>query len=130
MNDIESDPNAELRDRIRQKAAARAEATLYSLNNPYLSQEDKMEVELWFQFPGNVSLVTMLACLVYSSYVPLSLVPKLRLGNALEGDRRFPEARAGLRGSQAGGWEPVAKTGKSELSPCPAIPPIPNRPPG
>ncbi len=31
-----------------------------------------MEVELWFQFPINVGLVTMLGCLVYSIYVPLS----------------------------------------------------------
>ena len=69
---MEHDQCSELRDRIKKEAAGYAEANVYSLNNPYLSQDDKVEVELWFQFPGNVSLVTMLACLVYSSYEPLS----------------------------------------------------------
>ena len=37
------------------------------------------------------------------------LVPKLRLGNALEGSSRFPETKRSFaeRGSQAGAWEPA-----------------------
>lgn len=69
---MEYDADAVLRENIRRQAAARAEATVYTLGNTYLSQEQKMEVEHWFQFPGNIGLVTMLACLVYSVYSPLS----------------------------------------------------------
>jgi predicted outer membrane lipoprotein len=69
---MENDRDAKLIEKIHQKAGAHAEATVYSLGNTYLSQEEKIEVELWFQFPGNISLVTMLTCLVYSSYLPLS----------------------------------------------------------
>ncbi len=44
----------------------------YTLGNTYLSQAEKTEVEFWFQFPGNSGLITILICLVYSAYSPLS----------------------------------------------------------
>lgn len=69
---MNSDSDSELRERVQRQAAAHAEATVYSLSNPYLSGEQKTEVEMWFQFPGDVSFIAMLACLVYSTYSPLS----------------------------------------------------------
>lgn len=41
----------EIRQEIRRKAAARAEATVYSLQNPYLSPRQKAMVESVYQFP-------------------------------------------------------------------------------
>jgi hypothetical protein len=69
---MEPDQIDKMRERIHKKAIACAEAQVYSIDNPYLSRADKVEVELWYQFPMHVSLITMLACLVYSSYYPLS----------------------------------------------------------
>lgn len=39
------------RARIHQQAAAKAEATVYSLNNPYLTDYQKAQVEVVYQFP-------------------------------------------------------------------------------
>ena len=44
----------QLRAEIRKKAEAHAEATVYSLNNPYLSRREKAIVEAVYQFPFGV----------------------------------------------------------------------------
>lgn len=43
-----------VRAEIRVTAEARAEATVYSLNNPYLTQREKVMVEAVYQFPMGV----------------------------------------------------------------------------
>ena len=47
------------------------EANWYSLDNKYLTPQQKFEVEMWYQFPCNVSLIIFLCLLVYSSYYTL-----------------------------------------------------------
>jgi len=66
---MENDPNAKLREEIYKKAAAHAEATVYTLGNTYLSKEDKTEVELWFQLPGNVMLYAFVIVAIWSVVV-------------------------------------------------------------
>lgn len=51
---MENEQNTNLRKKITQKAMATAEATVYTLDNPYLSQEAKNEMEMWYQLPGNI----------------------------------------------------------------------------
>lgn len=46
-----TDSTDAIREEIRRKAAARAEATVYSLNNSYMTQEQKAKVEAVYQFP-------------------------------------------------------------------------------
>ena len=62
----------EIRQEIQRKAAAKAEASVYSLNNAYLTTQEKQEVELWYQFPGNVMLWAFVITAIYSVYSPLS----------------------------------------------------------
>jgi hypothetical protein len=69
---MEHDHDNIVREQIHRRAAAHAEATVYTLGNTYLSNSERMEVELWFQFPGNIGLIAILICLVYSAYFPLS----------------------------------------------------------
>lgn len=56
---------------IARIAHNRAEATVYSLNSPYLTSAEKQEVELWYQLPGNVMLWTFVITAIYSVYNPL-----------------------------------------------------------
>jgi hypothetical protein len=58
-------------DAIRKKATRFAEANTYLLDNSYLNQGQKMEVELWFQFPWIASYTTFCACLIYHSFYSL-----------------------------------------------------------
>ncbi|MBI2674697.1 MAG: hypothetical protein HYX22_03110 [Candidatus Yanofskybacteria bacterium] len=63
----------EIKQEIMRKAAARANANVYSLNNSYLTAEEKQEVELWFQLPGNVMLYAFVITAIWSVVVvPLS----------------------------------------------------------
>ena len=64
---MENDAN--LREKISQKAAAHANATIYTLGNIYLSQKDKTEVELWFQLPGNVMFYAFVITAIWSVVV-------------------------------------------------------------
>jgi len=66
---MQSDPDVKLRENIHQKAAAYAEATVYTLGNTYLSQEKKTEVELWFQLPGNVMRYSFVIVAIWSVVV-------------------------------------------------------------
>jgi hypothetical protein len=52
-------------------ASNRANATVYSLNNLYLNPQEKQEVELWYQLPGNVMLYAFVITAIYSVFNPL-----------------------------------------------------------
>jgi hypothetical protein len=70
---MENHSNAKLREEIYQKAAARAEATVYTLGNTYLCKEDKREVEFWYQLPGHIMLYSFVIAAIWSVAVgPLS----------------------------------------------------------
>ena len=63
----------EIKQEIIRKSAAYAEANVYSLNNPYLTPDEKQEVELWFQLPGNVMFYVFVTTAIWSVVVePLS----------------------------------------------------------
>jgi hypothetical protein len=64
---MENDSSAKLREKIYQMAAAHAEATVYTLENTYLSKEEKTEVELWFQLPGNMMVYSYLIVVTWSA---------------------------------------------------------------
>lgn len=46
------------REQIEFEAARRTEANVYSLNNRYLSEGEKLETEIWYQSPGDFMLYT------------------------------------------------------------------------
>ena len=56
---------------IERIANNRANAKVYSLNNFYLDPNEKQEVELWFQLPGNMMLYAFVITAIYSIYNPL-----------------------------------------------------------
>ena len=57
------------------RALRNAEAQYYRLDNPYLNQEEKKEVELWFQLPGNATLYVFAPIAIWSVIAgPFSLV--------------------------------------------------------
>lgn len=56
---------------IERMASNRANAKVYSLNNFYLDPNEKQEVELWFQLPGNIMLYAFVITAIYSIYNPL-----------------------------------------------------------
>lgn len=56
---------------MSQIARSRAEANIYSFNNPYLDPAEKLEVELWYQLPGNIMLWVFAITAIYSVYNPL-----------------------------------------------------------
>lgn len=62
----------EIRDEITRKAAAYAEANVYSLNNPYLTPDEKQEVEMWYQLPGNVMALTFFITAILSVFYSFS----------------------------------------------------------
>ena len=55
---------------INEIAHYRAEANIYSLNNEYLNEENKLEVEMWFQLPGNVLLFVFWSMSIIYIYEP------------------------------------------------------------
>lgn len=56
---------------IERIASNRANAKVYSLNNLYLTPQEKQEVELWYQLPGNVMLYAFVITAIYSIFNPL-----------------------------------------------------------
>lgn len=44
-------------EEIHTRAAKKAQASVYSLDNQYLNYYEKQEVEMWFQLPGNFFLL-------------------------------------------------------------------------
>lgn len=71
MNESSQSQN-ENRQEIVQKAANYAEANVYSLNNPYLNEGEKQEVEMWFQLPGNFMICAFFISAIWSVFKPLS----------------------------------------------------------
>lgn len=55
-------------DSIRKSAMQFAEANIYRMDNPYLNQFQKLEVELWFQFPSIVAFTTLCGLLIINSF--------------------------------------------------------------
>lgn len=62
----------EIRQDITQRAAGYAEANVYALDNPYLNKEEKLEVEMWYQLPGNIMIYTFFLVAISSVFSPLS----------------------------------------------------------
>ncbi len=50
-----------------------ATANFYRLDNQYLNQNEKLEVELWFQFPGTILLISFCICMIYNAFYPISI---------------------------------------------------------
>lgn len=61
-------------EKIHETAHARAEASVYSLNNPYLNQSQKLEVKIWYQLPGDLSMIIFFICVIYSKFSYFSWV--------------------------------------------------------
>ena len=52
--------------------ARRVDPKWYDLDNPYLTRSEKLEVELWSQFPGNAMQFAFLCCALWSAFRPLA----------------------------------------------------------
>jgi hypothetical protein len=63
---MENNSDTKLQEKIYESAAAHANATVYAMGNTYLSQEEKTEVELWFQLPGNVMFYAYVVVAIWS----------------------------------------------------------------
>lgn len=59
---------------VARRAHREAERRVYTLDNKYLSQEDKVEVETWFQLPGEAMLLTFLGFAAWSAFHPIPLL--------------------------------------------------------
>jgi hypothetical protein len=59
------------REQIELEAARRTEANIYSLNNRYLSEAEKLETEIWYQSPGDVMLYAFAILSVLSIRYPI-----------------------------------------------------------
>lgn len=51
-----------------------AQRKIYKLDNPYLTQDEKVSVESWFQLPGNVMEYAFWIMAILSIFYPISLV--------------------------------------------------------
>lgn len=65
--------NEKIKDYIGEESTRFATANSYRLDNVYLTQLQKKQVELWFQFPGTVMFISLSVLMLYSTYNPLSL---------------------------------------------------------
>jgi hypothetical protein len=53
-------------DDLDTRSTKAAEATVYSLNNPYLNEQQKLQVEMWYQLPFELStLAFLVSCVLY-----------------------------------------------------------------
>jgi hypothetical protein len=59
-----SENDQQIRQDIRRKASNQAEASVYSLNNPYLTKTQKFWVECWYQLPIAVFQITLFSLLI------------------------------------------------------------------
>lgn len=62
-----------IRKYISKESTRYATAHSYRLDNPYLTQQQKKQVELWFQFPETIMFVALCICMLYSMVHPLHL---------------------------------------------------------
>ena len=49
------------------------ESKIYDLNNSFLSQDEKVQVESWFQLPGNIMEYVFWTMSILSIFYPISL---------------------------------------------------------
>ncbi len=75
---VDSNDNKKIKDYIDKESERFATANTYLLDNPFLTQSEKMEVELWFQFPETIMFISLCACMLYSVYNPIFI--KLIIG--------------------------------------------------
>jgi hypothetical protein len=75
---VDSNDNQKIKDYIDKESERFAIAHAYRLDNPFLTQSEKIEVELWFQFPETIMFISLCACMLYSVYNPISI--KLIIG--------------------------------------------------
>jgi len=68
------DRESEIRDYIEKESDRFAQANTYILNNTFLTRTEKLEVELWFQFPSTILFITFCSCVLYHIFFPLSLI--------------------------------------------------------
>jgi hypothetical protein len=73
-----TDSKQKFKEYVEKESTRYATAKVYQLDNPYLIESEKIEVELWFQFPGNVLFVALCGTMIYSTFNQLSL--KLVIG--------------------------------------------------
>jgi len=66
-------PESELK-KLNVRINNHVDANVYSLNNEYLTQSEKLEVEMWYQFPLHVMHYTLIvaAYLFHFNYLPLT----------------------------------------------------------
>lgn len=64
--------NQKIRDYIEKESTRFATANTYRIDNPYLSQSQKLEVELWFQFPSTVLFISLCGMMIYSIFNPIA----------------------------------------------------------
>jgi len=69
-----SNSESEFQDYIEKESDRFATANTYILNNPFLNQSEKLEVELWFQFPSTALFITFCICVICNVFYPLSLI--------------------------------------------------------
>lgn len=69
---VDSNDNQKIKDYINKESERFSTANAYRLDNPFLTQSEKMEVELWFQFPETVMFISLCGCMLYFVYSPIS----------------------------------------------------------
>lgn len=59
------------REQLEIEVVRRTEANIYSLNNRYLSEAEKLETEIWYQSPGDVMLYAFAALSLVRVWYPV-----------------------------------------------------------
>jgi hypothetical protein len=65
-----------LKDYIERESERFATANCYLLDNTYLTKSEKLEVELWFQFPDKILFLSFCFCTLYFTFssMPIKLL--------------------------------------------------------
>lgn len=66
MKELSEDEIEKIKSDAVKYAEREANANIYLLNNDYLTDEEKLEVELWFQFPDTIMFISLCICMTYS----------------------------------------------------------------
>jgi len=67
------DNDKKIKDYIERESDRYATANTYFLDNIFLNRSEKVEVELWFQFPSTTLLITFCLCVIYNIFYHVSL---------------------------------------------------------
>ncbi|MBP6302198.1 MAG: hypothetical protein KBB37_02795 [Bacteroidia bacterium] len=62
-----------IQEYIDKESTRFATANIYRLDNIYLTHQQKIEVEHWYQLPMKIMFVTLCICMLYSTYDALAL---------------------------------------------------------